>query len=374
MVHCRICNVVPLRAFSFCPVFRSDDLDKDIREVLKTAARCVRRRYPWSDIEATVSNNSARIRHQYQQQEEWYRDVYSPTGRTQLLEIFRAIAPLQTRMEYAHCRTVRFEQLRYWWGKYEFRTKFETCPHPMTGNFMLQVLTELCPDDVEFSQIDLPRFEVLPDLASSGSAVENLSLESLTYLDLDELRFPALTPGANRHTIDYRAAERLGNFLCCARNLQSLSLDLDAPDQRTLQDKVWLNSIFIDLVLPELSFLHVSWAAFDVQHLVTFLTKHNLGVLELRNIRAGTQNDWLVLVRQMLSLNCFQRAEVTLENDLRYISGIYIELRTLVENRQHDGQNSIAQPTSVFHDDPGILSWLRCGTPRWRPTAAQNQQ
>ena len=356
------------------PVFQSEDLEQDIRGVFQRAARCERRRFPWSDIEATVSFNSARIRHQCQQQEEWYRDAYSPAGMTQLLDIFQAISPMQTHTEYAEHRVVYFEQFRYWWGKYEFINKFVTCPHPMTGNFMLRVLTELCPGHADFTQIDLPSFEVFPDLVASGSAAGSLSLESLNCFDFEELRFPALTPGVNGHTVDYWTARRLGSFLSCARNLQSLSLDLDAPDQCTLQDKVWLNNIFTDLSLPELCFLHIAWAAFDVEHLVTFLTKHNLDVLQLQNVRAGTPNDLLLLVRHMLSLNCFRSAEVTLNSELEHLAGILNELRTLVENREHDGHNSITNPARVFHHDPGILSWLRCGTPRWQPTAAQDQQ
>jgi len=361
------------------PVFRVDNLDEAIREVLQRAARRMRYGFPRRDIEATVPFNSARIRQQCQQQEDWYRDVYSPAGMEQLRDVFQVMLD---HTGYAERQTLHFEQLDYWYGDVpELR---ECClsgllpsfPHPMSSKFIQRILKEFRPDQVEVRCIDFPRIEGLLDSASlPGSAAEESGLEYVGLFRFFGVRFPAPTAGADGAIIDCRAARQLGDFLSCGEYLQILIIDLDAPDPWTFQDKVWLNGILAHAILPLLTRLHVSYAQFDLEHLVTFLDNHQTCLLnlELENVRLRTPANLLELVRHMLPLSCFRKAEVTLKTDMQELSGIINELRTLIEDREHDGHNTIAHCENE-DEGRGVIGWLRCGPPRWRPTAAQDQQ
>jgi len=354
----------------FHPIYRYEHLEEYILEVLqsKSSEGPTDRRFPRADILSTLSFNSARIRHQCQQQEQKYRDIYSPTGMEQLRAVFGAIESVELRYDLEENRTVHFEQLDYWWGNttelqsHRLRQKFESCPHPMIGNFMLRVLTDLRPNYVHFNQMDFPRFEGFPELVSlAGSTMGSLPLDSLTDLESSGLRFPALTSGASGNVVNVWAARQLATFLSCAPNIGFLILDLDAPNLRTLQDKIWLNSIFTHTIFSGIAFLSLSRAQFDVEHLMTFLSSHQrcLDVLELYRFRAGTPNDLLVLVRHVRSLSHFEEAEITLQADMQELSGVIDDLRALIEDRE-DKERGVIENHENKERDRGLFWYLRC--------------
>jgi len=355
----------------FHPIYQNEHLEEHILEVLQSKSQNGRtdRRFPWADILSTLSFNIARIRHQCQQQEQWYHEVYSPTGMEQLRAVSRAIESVEYRQDHDENRTVHFEQLDYWWGHtaelqaYGLGRKFESCPHPMTGNFMLRVLTDLRPNCVEFNELELPRFEGLPEPASLiGSTIGSLPLDSLTDFTCSGLRFPASASGASGNIINFWAARQLTRFLSCAPNIGWLTLDLDTPNLRSLQDKIWLNSIFAHTTFPNLTFLRLSYAQFDVEHLMTFLTRHqeHLDVLQLQCFRAGTPNDLLVLVRHIRSMSCFASAKVTLEADLQELSVVINELRALIEDREPQYSRGVIENHENEERDYGLFWYFYC--------------
>jgi len=285
----------------------------------------------------------------------------------QLRAVFAAIKSVELQYDNDEHRTVHFEQLDYWWGNTEeLRThglhrKFKSCSHPILGNFMLRAMTDLSPDQVVFNDIDLPRFEGLPDPVSlAGSSMERLPMNLLNDFDSSNLRFPASTSGASGNIVNFWAARQFASFLSCAPNIVWLTLDLDAPG-RIMQDKVWLNSIFALTIFPHLSFLRVSWAQFDVEHLMNFLASHKcLETIQLGCFRVGTPDDLLSLIRLILLPSRRKEAQVTLKADLQELSPIMNELRALIEDRKHSGRGHIENHDNTARSH-GLFWWLSCG-------------
>lgn len=286
----------------------------------------------------------------------------------QLRAVFRAIESVQMLHEEDEHRSVHFEQLDYWCGSttelqaHGMRQEFESCPHPMIGNFMLRVLTDVRPDYVHFNDMELPRFEGFPEPVSlAGPTIGSSPLGSLSDIESSNLRFPALASGASGNIINSWAARQLTSFLSCAVNIGWLTLDL-----QTTQDKIWLNSIFAHTTFSALTFLNVSHAQFDVEQLMTFLSNHqSLYMLQLHRFRIGTPNDLLVLVRHIRSLNCFAKgkAKVTLDTDLQELSMVINELRALIEDTEHNMRGVIENHENKERDR-GLFWWLDCD--RWR--------
>ena len=365
----------------FHPIYQNEHLEDYILEVLQSKSRDgpTDRRFPRADVLSTLSFNAARIRHQCQQQEEWYREVYSPTGMEQLRAIFRAIASVEIRYDNEEHRSVHFEQLDYRWGNttelqaHGMREEFESCPHPMIGNFMLQVLTDVHADYVHFNEMELPRFEGFPEpVTLADSTIGSLPFGTVSDIESINLRFPALASGASGNIINFWAARQLASFLSCAGNIGYLTLELDDPHRPSPQDTIWLNTIFAHTKFSDLTFLSLSYAHFDVEHLMTFLTNHQeiLDVLQLHRFRAGTPNDLLVLVRHIRSLRRFAEAEVTMEADAQELSVVIGELRALIEDQEHRGHGVIENHENTKHDR--YLFWyLRCDKFPWPRTIIQ---
>jgi len=347
------------------PLFRSTNLDEEILEVLQINAR-EHSGVPisWPDVESTVAFNSARIRHQCQQQEEWYRGIFSPTGMAQLQAVFQAMPKT--------IRKVSFEQLDYWRGntealqKHFLHQEFESYAHPMTATFMTRVLTEVFAKDVECTLVDLPRFDGFPDpMLLTGSGSEDSSFNKVKSFDARGFRFPTSTLGENGSVIDLWAARQLGNFLSCAQTLEYLTFHLDPPHPSTRHDAVWLNGIFASTHFPCLLCLSTSFAEFDVGLLMTFLTNHKttLKAFQFAQFRLDSPDDLLSLVRHLRSMDWFSLEPLGLTADLEEVSTILDELQTLIEVDHGYGHGSISDIDNTDLDY-GYIRTLDCTSSR----------
>ena len=348
--------------FNLHPLFRGKDLEKDIRAVLRRKSRSADRKILRADIEATVSFNTARIRHQCQQQEEWYGEVFSGEGMQTLRAIFRA---LPTKI-----RRVWFYQLGYWKGNTQelrdhgLQREFPTCAHPMFATFISRVLKDVHPEDLSIGA-DLPCFDGTADLVLlDDSEMEQSVFNTIESFDLCHCKFPKPTSGEGGGIIDSWAARQLASFLSCAQRLEFLVLKLDGPDQQILQDKVWLNGIFMHAKFPALMSLRVSQAEFDMIHFITFLaSSHKLEGFELTRVRPGTPEDLVTLVRHFQTPNLYEDPRIWLEADLEELDDAIIdELESLMDDWEPHDRDFIEHSAN---DDQsrGIVQTLWYGCP-----------
>jgi len=336
--------------------FRIETLDASIREVLREHVCAANESIAEGDFDSMVSFNSARIRHQCAQQEDWYRDVLSVGGVAQLRAILQAI-PIGHRHQKVECCQDNYFDVDEDEGNTRLldyiglQRKLQSHAHPMAGDYMKQILTSLAPEILECN-IVLPRLDECPDpILPAGSNQGTLSLQKVREIASDHLKFPALMSGENGHIINARAARQLGKFLSCAQNLQILQLhcdvyhlvqqdcysdDEDATESPRwhLENRVWLNGILMHAKFPSLQELEISGAEFDVEHITAFLTDHEttLNWVYLDRFRLGAPNDLLPLVERLRSLSGLTGMAMTLKANLEELAMVADELTTVVEN------------------------------------------
>lgn len=358
--------------------FRSENLDADIREVLQEHARAASESISEGDFESMVTFNCARIRHQCAQQEDWYRDVLSPVGMAQLRAILQAVPIGDQEVDFWQCDY--FSDVEEDDGNTRLldhtglQRELQSCAHPMTGEYMKQILTGLTPDIIECN-IVLPHLYERPDpILPAGSNHGTLSLQKVREIHSFDLKFPSLTLGDNGHIINSRSARQLGNSLSCAQNLRLLQLHCDenylvqedsAPDgedekpQWRLENKVWLNGILMHAKFPNLQELEISSAEFDVQNITTFLTDHEskLKWVRLERFRLGAPNDLLTLVERVRSLSGLAGMAMELEADKEELAMVADELTTVIENGSEPGR--VVNWINNEHN-PGVVHSLCC--------------